>query len=41
MTACATFKFSKVKTFYDYGDLENKVKVKLVTGSERSYHYAP
>ena len=29
-----------MKTFYDCGDLENKVKVKLAAHNKRSYHYA-
>ena len=29
-----------VKTFYDPGDLENKIKVRLLACNKRSCHYA-
>ena len=34
MTLVPLSKVSNVKTFYDFGDLENKVKVKIVTCSQ-------
>ena len=40
ITVCATFKVSNVKTFYDPGDLVNKIKVKLMTCNQISCHYA-
>ena len=36
MKFSATFKVSNVKSFYNHGDLENKVKVKLMTWNKRS-----
>ena len=33
-------KFSNLKTFYDHGDLKNKVKVNLMTCNKRFCHYA-
>ena len=40
MTVCENFKVPNVKIFYDPRDLENTVKVKLMTYNKRSCHYA-
>ena len=39
IAVCAT-KVPNVNTFYDHGDLENKVKVKLMSCNKRSCHNA-
>ena len=35
-----TAKVQNMKTFYDPGELENKIKVKLMTCNKGSCHYA-
>ena len=39
MTVCTNFKVSNMKTDYDPGGLENKVKVKLVSCNHMSCHF--
>ena len=38
ITVCATFKVLIVNSFYDHGDLVNKVKVKHMICNKRSCH---
>ena len=40
MTVCSSFKVSNIKIVSDHGDLENKVKVKLMMCNTKSCHNA-
>ena len=40
MTICATFKISNVKECYDFGDLENKMKIEFMICNTKFCHHA-